>query len=91
MKILGDIPKVSGVYGNAGKIGKPSKVGEVSSKKDEFSISGTAKDFTNVMKALRQIPDIRQDRVEEIKQKIELGEYSVKASDVADRIVESLK
>jgi negative regulator of flagellin synthesis FlgM len=91
MKIWGNIPKVSGVYGNTGKVGKPSKVGEISSKKDEFSISGTAKDFTNVMKALRQIPDIRQDKVDEIAQKIERGQYSVKSSDVAGKIVESLQ
>ncbi|HHW23083.1 MAG TPA: flagellar biosynthesis anti-sigma factor FlgM [Clostridiaceae bacterium] len=91
MKIWGNIPKVSGVYGNSGKINRPSRVGEVSSKKDEFSISGTAKDFTNVMRILRQIPDIRQDRVNEIKQKIESGQYSVQASDVAEKIVESLE
>lgn len=90
MKIWGNIPKVSGVYGNTGKIDKQSKVGEVSLKKDEFSISGTAKDFTSVMKALRQVPDIRQDKVDEITQKIERGQYSVKAADVAGKIVESI-
>lgn len=91
MKIWGNIPKVSGVYGNSGKFSKPSKVGEVTSKKDEFSISGTAKDFSSVMKILRQVPDIRQDKVDEIKQKIERGQYSVKASDVAEKIVGSLQ
>ncbi len=91
MKIWGNIPKVTGVYGNTGKIDKQAKVGEVASKKDEFSISGTAKDFTSIMKALRQIPDIRQDKVDEITQKIERGQYSVKATDVAGKIVESLE
>jgi negative regulator of flagellin synthesis FlgM len=43
------------------------------------------------MKALRQIPDIRQDKVDEIAQKIERGQYSVKSSDVAGKIVESLQ
>ncbi|HHY63740.1 MAG TPA: flagellar biosynthesis anti-sigma factor FlgM [Clostridiaceae bacterium] len=91
MKIWGEIPKVSGVYGNTGKISKPYRVGETSAKKDEFSISGTAKDFTNVMKALKQIPDVRQDKVDELRQKIERGQYSVKASDVAEKIVEALQ
>lgn len=91
MKIWGNIPKVSGVYGNSGKIDRPTKVGEVASKKDEFSISGTAKDFTSVMNALRNVPDIRQDKVDEIAQRIERGQYSVKATDVAGKIVESLQ
>jgi negative regulator of flagellin synthesis FlgM len=91
MKIWGNIPKVSGVYGNSGKINQPARVGEVTAKRDEFSISGTAKDFTSVMRILKEIPDIRQDRVNEIKQKIESGQYSVRASDVAGKIVQSLE
>lgn len=91
MKIWGNIPKVSGVYGNTGRIDKPTKVSEISSKKDELSISGTAKDFSVVMKALKAVPDIRQDKVNEILQSMESGNYSVKASDIADKIVSSLK
>lgn len=89
MKIWGNIPKVSGVYGNTGKFDKPVKVGEASSKKDELSISGTAKDFGIAMKKLRQIPDVRQDKINEIIQKMDCGNYSVKASDVAEKIVTS--
>lgn len=91
MKIWGNIPKVSGVYGNTSKIDKPSRVGEVSSKKDELTISGAAKDFNVVMKALRKVPDIRQDKVNDISQKMERGEYSVESSEVADKIVDALK
>ena len=64
---------------------------EVLSKKDELSISGTAKDFSIAMKAVRQIPDVRQEKVNEIIQKMQRGEYSVKASEVAEKILESLK
>ena len=86
MRIWGDIPKVSGVY-STGKIDRLSMVNEVSSKQDELTISGTAKDFNVAIKALRQISDIRQSRVDEISQKMERGEYSVSASDVADKII----
>ena len=55
MKIWGDIPKVTGIYGNTSKIGRYTKTGEVSSKKDELSISGKAKDFSIAMQAVRQI------------------------------------
>jgi len=91
MKIWGDIPKVPGIYGNTGKISRYTKVGEVSSKKDELSISGTAKDFSIAMKAVRRIPDVRQEKINEIIQKMERGEYSVKASEVAEKIMTAFK
>ncbi|MCX7774183.1 MAG: flagellar biosynthesis anti-sigma factor FlgM [Clostridia bacterium] len=90
MKIWGNVPNVSGVYGNTSKINKTTKVGEVASKKDELSISGAAKDFSVVMKALRQVPDVRMDKVNEIAQKMERGEYNVSAKDVAGKMVDSL-
>ncbi|MGI6084082.1 MAG: flagellar biosynthesis anti-sigma factor FlgM [Acetivibrionales bacterium] len=91
MKIWGNIPKVSGIYGSTGKIDRPSKVGEASSKKDELSISGTAKDFGIAMRAVRQIPDVRQEKINGIIQKMNSGNYMVKASDVAEKIVTSFK
>ncbi len=91
MKIWGDIPKVTGIYGNTSKIGRYTKTGEVSSKKDELSISGKAKDFSIAKQAVRQIPDVRQDKINEIKQKMDSGEYSVKASEVAEKILTAFK
>ena len=57
MKIWGNVPSVTGVYGSKGKIDKAAQVQETSSKMDELSISGTAKDYSVVMKALLQVPD----------------------------------
>jgi negative regulator of flagellin synthesis FlgM len=91
MKIWGNIPKVSGVYGNSGKIEKSSRVGEVASKKDELTISGTAKDFSVVMKALRGVPDVRQDKVAEVSKKVDQGSYQVASGDVASKIVDMLQ
>ncbi len=91
MKIWGNIPKVSGIYGNTGKIERPTKVEEASPKKDELSISGTAKDFGIAMKAVRQVPDVRQEKINEITQKMDRGDYSVKATEVAERIVKAFK
>lgn len=91
MKIWGNIPKVSSIYGNTGKTNRPSKVGETSSKKDELSISGTAKDFGIAMRAVRQVPDIRQDKINEITQKMNRCDYQVSASEVAEKIVSAFK
>jgi len=43
----------------------------VTGKKDVVSISNQAKDFQTAMKALKEIPDIRKDKVEELARKIE--------------------
>lgn len=90
MKIWGDIPKVTGIYGNAGKTEKLSGKNTVASRKDELTLSGSAKDFSVVMKALRDVPDIRRDKVEALSERIEKGEYSVSSEDVAARIMEMM-
>ncbi len=91
MKIWGNIPKVSGIYGNTNKIERPTKLEEASSKRDELLISGTAKDFSVAMKAVRQVSDVRQEKINEIIQKMDRGDYSVKATDVAERILNAFK
>ncbi len=91
MKIWGNIPKVSGVYGNTSKIDRLSRASEVASKKDELTISGTAQDFSVAMKAVRQVPDVRLDKVNDVLQKMERREYSVTSRDVAAKIVEAMK
>lgn len=90
MKIWGDVPKVSGIYGNAGKIEKATKKDAVASRKDELTISGAAKDFSMVMKALKNIPDIRQEKVSEISTKMESGNYSVSPRDVSAKIADMI-
>lgn len=90
MKIWGEIPKVSGIYSNQKSLGKVDKVDSVSSKKDVVSISNEAKDIQTVMKALKNTPDIRAELVDRLKEKYEAGEYEVKETDIADKILKSL-
>jgi len=90
MRIPGDISKITGVYGTQNNINKVGRTGSVSSKKDVVSISNEAKDFQTIFKALKEVPDIRQDKVDSIIGKIEAGNYSVSGRDVAERIVKSV-
>lgn len=87
MKIWGNSPKVFGVYNKQNPVDKIQKQNVVSSVKDEYKISAQAKDFQIVMKALANIPDIREDKVKEISAKIESGEYRVEASDISVKII----
>ena len=90
MKIWGEIPRILGVYDKNKNVGKVDKSSGVASKKDVVSISNQAKDYQTIMKALRDIPDVRQDRVNELMQKFESGSYDVSGKDIADSIIKSV-
>ncbi|MDF2595972.1 MAG: flagellar biosynthesis anti-sigma factor protein FlgM [Clostridia bacterium] len=70
-------------------ISKTKQVSKVQ-KKDEVALSKTAKDFQAVYKLLSTTPDIREDKVNEIKEKIKSGNYNVSAEEVADKILSHL-
>jgi negative regulator of flagellin synthesis FlgM len=90
MRIPSDIPKIQGIYEKQQNLGRVDKVGSVASKKDVVSISGQAKDFQTVLKALKDVPDIRADKVNSLEQKYRAGNYSVDGSDVADKVIKSI-
>lgn len=90
MKIWGENPKVFGIYNQVSPVGKVTQKDTVASKKDEFRISGLARDYQTAAKALRNIPDIRMDKVQKISRKIESGQYDVKDEDIAERIIQNL-
>ena len=81
-------------------LGKPEKVrGKVSAKKsgeatakskpDEVSLSGAAKELNKLTGKVKNMPDVRADKVEALKNSIASGSYNVKGSDVAGKILES--
>jgi len=90
MRIPGDIPKITGVYGTQKNIGRVGKTGSVAAKKDVLSISNEAKDFQTVYKALRDVPDIREAKVGGILDSMESGSYNVTGRDVAARVISNV-
>jgi len=87
MRIPGEIPKIAEVYGAQKKIGRIGKAGSVAAKKDVLSISDEAKDFQTALKALRDVPDIRDEKVRDILRNLESGSYNVSGYDVANKII----
>lgn len=77
--------QVSHLY-QANKTKKISKSSETE-KKDQFEISQSAKDYQTAKKALSQTPDIREDKVTEIKNAMNTGTYNVSAQEIADKMV----
>lgn len=55
--------------------------------KDEVAFSSEAKDFAAITKLLSEVPDVRTDKVEEIKNRMSSGNYNVKAEEVAGKIL----
>jgi negative regulator of flagellin synthesis FlgM len=90
MRIWGDNPKVFGIYSQQNPVGKTTAKDMVASRKDEYKISGQAKDFQTVIKALHNIPDIRQNIVQKISAKMEKGEYNVPANNISEKIINIL-
>jgi len=89
MKIWGEIPKISGIYDNVKKTNKIDKAA-AATKKDVLSISEQAKDYQTAIRAMRDVPDIRTEKVAAISEKYESGKYDVNGRDIAEKILKSL-
>jgi len=90
MRIPGEFLKITGVYGTNKNTGRIGKTGLAAAKKDVLSISGEAKDFQTVYKALKDVPDIRQNKVDELSSRVEAGSYSVTGHEVAGKVISTV-
>ena len=60
------------------------------SKKDEFKASEKALDYQFAINKLKEVPEIRKERVERIKAQVQSGNYNVEGKKIAEKIVEGL-
>ncbi|WFR56812.1 flagellar biosynthesis anti-sigma factor FlgM [Anaerocolumna sp. AGMB13025] len=79
--------KISQVY-QTSAVTKTSKV-QGTSAADQLEISRTAKDYQVAKQAVSATQDIRADKVNEIKKRLESGNYNISMEEVADKITES--
>ncbi len=82
-------------YNQIQQIYKNSKINKTEGKKsssskfvDRFSMSDTAKDAQMVKQAVDNVPDIRAELVEPLKEQIANGTYDVSTEDFASRLLE---
>jgi len=90
MRIPEDIPRITGIYNKQNQKKNFDKAVVNASKNDIVSISDKARDFQTVMKALKNIPDIRQDKVEKLSREYRSGNYDVNSNDIAEKIINSI-
>lgn len=74
---------------NKTNVKNTSKTDQANKVKDELQLSDRARDFQVAMKAFKKLPEVREDLVKELKDKIQQGTYKVTGEEVADKIIES--
>ncbi len=63
------------------------KVEKNVAKTDTVNISDAAKEIQEVRKELDNIPDVRADKVEQLKNQIENGTYEIKSEEIAEKML----
>ncbi|CRZ35212.1 FlgM family anti-sigma-28 factor [Herbinix hemicellulosilytica] len=71
---------------NSGKVSKVKKTDAISYG-DKLELSRTGNDYTLAKQVISQIPDVRTDKINEIKKRMEAGTYNVSMEEVAEKIV----
>ncbi len=56
---------------------------------DQLEISRTAKDYQVAKQAIASTQDIRTDKINDIKSRMESGTYNISMEEVADKILDS--
>jgi negative regulator of flagellin synthesis FlgM len=69
------------------KAAKGADATRPTSGSDAVSVSNMGQDIQKAILALGGIPDVRADRVAELKARIEAGEYNVSGQDIAESML----
>lgn len=78
------------IYSRSTNVNKVEKKQDVKGS-DKLEISSEARDFHAILNAIKATPDIREEKVNEIKNKIESGTYNVSAKDVVEKLIRDYK
>lgn len=68
---------------------KSSTVSDSSAQVDKVSLSSRGKDAVALTQALKSAPEVRADKVEDLRQRIADGSYAVSGRVVAEKIVKT--
>jgi len=79
-----NVNKVMGAYQS--KITKSEKTSKTNIAKDKIEISSKAKDFQVAMNAFKNLPEVRNSKIGEIKSAIASGTYNPSAEETIDGI-----
>ncbi len=84
--------KIDGI-GNVGNVYKSKRANKAygsnvsAPAKDEVSFSSIAKDLAVAKKAVDNTPDVRMEKVNDIKAQIQAGQYNISANQIAEKLL----
>lgn len=82
---ISNISQISNIYQKNSKIKSNSK--NLSSSKDDLTLSSQALDYKKAFSSIKKLPDIRQDKVDLISEKIKNGTYNIPIEQVAEKML----
>lgn len=68
-------------------VSKSKSVSKVESANDKFEISSEAKTYQTAKSAVSEASDVREDKIAEIKARMEAGTYCISSEDVAEKML----
>ena len=74
---------------NEGKVGSESEEQAANSvvPEDKVSLSSTARDIQLAEKVIEKLPDIREEKVQALKDQIATGKYNVSGEKIAEKMM----
>lgn len=90
LPVTGSVKGDAAAAASAGEVQRPT-ADAAKRKGDTVEFSPNAERFAKASEALQKLPDIRVEKVEELRKQIAAGEYRVKASDVAEKMLMTMK
>lgn len=86
-----NIQRMMNVYNNQNVKTQKTSSGAKNVKKDELKLSNVAQDFQTVLNAAKDVPEIREEKVNEIKSQVKSGEYKVDAKKIAAKMMSNAR
>jgi negative regulator of flagellin synthesis FlgM len=74
-------------YRTSENIKKETKAGGTFSKSENVELSNNVKDYSQIKKVLENVPDVREDKVQQLKKQINEGTYNVSGEKIAEKMV----
>lgn len=83
--------KISSIFTNTNiynkSLNNPQKLEQPKKENDNFDVSTQARDIQVVLKAISDTSDIREDKVNDIMERIKKGNYNVSSEEIANKIL----
>lgn len=86
---INKIQNIFKAYGEQSKVNKPGKTEKATPamKKDEVILSSQTQATAQIYQGIYNVPDVREDKVKELSERIAAGNYHVDAKDIAEKIL----